>query len=244
MRFGIGQYTHQRHMFAPYNESQTEDIPSKRESESWGEGSTKKLKTERHQSIPAATTFNEQEKDGTKEKKHDYMTHHIAAHLQTLMFLTLRVILMQQGVGSEEEDAAESNAGTNGIQNYQGPHRLGDPPSFEDENYQSELPWLPAAEPYSFDFDPLQHKVFRYPIFGREDIIDTSIQNPDSFTVQETIVHLEALLATIEPNRGFYNSLIGVLESVRHRNPPRSSYYSGSRSVSQWQCQWLAKRCC
>ncbi|EXL45922.1 hypothetical protein FOCG_11918 [Fusarium oxysporum f. sp. radicis-lycopersici 26381] len=156
MRFGIGQYTHQRHMFAPY-------------------------------SIPAATTFNEQEKDGTKEKKHDYMTHHIAAHLQTLMFLTLRVILMQQGVGSEEEDAAESNAGTNGIQNYQGPHRLGDPPSFEDENYQSELPWLPAAEPYSFDFDPLQHKVFRYPIFGREDIIDTSIQNPDSFTVQETI---------------------------------------------------------
>uniref|UniRef100_A0A0D2Y3N1 Uncharacterized protein n=1 Tax=Fusarium oxysporum (strain Fo5176) TaxID=660025 RepID=A0A0D2Y3N1_FUSOF len=138
MRFGIGQYIHQRHMFAPYNESQTEDIPSKRESESWGEGSTKKLKTERHQSIPAATTFNDQEKDGTKEKKHDYMTHHIAAHLQTLMFLTLRVISMQQGVGSEEEDAAESNA--------------------------------------------------------------------------------------------------GVLESVRHRNPPRSSYYSGSRSVSQWQC--------
>ncbi|KAH7190039.1 hypothetical protein BKA60DRAFT_586652 [Fusarium oxysporum] len=223
--------------FVVENEGQ-KDVPSKRQSESRSEGNTKKRKTKPHQfNVTEIFSSSEDEEDQShKANNHESMTRHIAAHLQTLMFLTLRVISMQKGLGSEDEDAAESNAGTNDVQDYQVSHHLGEPPSFEDVNHQSELPWLPAAEIYSFHFDTQERTVVRYPTLGCEDIIDTSIQFPDSSTVQETIIRLEALLATTEQNRGFYHSSIGALESARHQSPPRSSYNGGSGSISRWQC--------
>ncbi|EMT64893.1 hypothetical protein FOC4_g10007590 [Fusarium odoratissimum] len=111
MNFGIGQHIHQRHMFALYNQGQ-KDVPSKRQSESRSEGNTKKRKTKRHQfNVTEIFSSTEDEEDQShKANNHESMTRHIAAHLQTLMFLTLRVISMQKGLGSEDEDAAESNA--------------------------------------------------------------------------------------------------------------------------------------
>ncbi|KAJ0136306.1 hypothetical protein HZ326_20685 [Fusarium oxysporum f. sp. albedinis] len=223
--------------FVVENEGQ-KDVPSKRQSESRSEGNTKKRKTKRHKfNVTEIFSSSEDEEDQShKANNHESMTRHIAAHLQTLMFLTLRVISMQKGLGSEDEDAAESNAGTNDVQDYQVSHHLDEPPSFEDVNHQSELPWLPAAETYSFHFDTQERTVVRYPTLVCEDIIDTSIQFPDSSTVQETIIRLEALLATTEQNRGFYDSSIWALKSARHQNPPRSSYDGGSDSISRWQC--------
>ncbi|KAG7420869.1 hypothetical protein Forpe1208_v001900 [Fusarium oxysporum f. sp. rapae] len=83
--------------FVVENEGQ-KDVPSKRESELWSEGSTKKLKTE-HQSIPAASSSDDY---GHKANDHESMTRHIAAHLHTLMFLTLRVLSMQRDTGPED----------------------------------------------------------------------------------------------------------------------------------------------
>ncbi|TXC03427.1 hypothetical protein FocTR4_00002207, partial [Fusarium oxysporum f. sp. cubense] len=133
--------------------------------ESRSEGNTKKRKTKRHQfNVTEIFSSTEDEEDQShKANNHESMTRHIAAHLQTLMFLTLRVISMQKGLGSEDEDAAESNAGTNDVQDYQVSRHLDEPPSFEDVNHQSELPWLPAAETYSFHFDTQERTVVRYP---------------------------------------------------------------------------------
>jgi hypothetical protein len=193
--------------FVVENEGHT-DVPSKRQSESRSKGKAKKHKTKRHQfTLTEVFSSSEDEEDPTHgTNNHESMARHIAAHLQTLMFLTLRVVSMQKDLGSDDEDAAESNAGTNDVQDYQGSHDSDEPPFFEDVNHQPELPWLPAAETYSFKFVAQARTVFIYPTLGSEDVIDSSIQLPDSSTIQETILRLEALLATTEQNQDFYNS--------------------------------------
>ncbi|KAF5598605.1 hypothetical protein FPCIR_2902 [Fusarium pseudocircinatum] len=216
--------------FVVENEGQT-GVPSKRQGESRSEGKTKKQKTERRQATLTETFSSSKEEEGPNHEaiNHESMARHIAAHLQTLMFLTLRVILTQKDLGSEDEDAAESHTRTNDVQDYQSSHDLDDPPSSEDASHRLESPWLPAAETFSFNFDIQERAVFRYPTIKSEDIIDTSIQLPDSLTVQETIIRLEALLATTEQNGGFYNSLVGLLESARNLEPPREG-------ISYWIC--------
>ncbi|KAG5751771.1 hypothetical protein H9Q72_008452 [Fusarium xylarioides] len=215
-------------------------VPSQRQNESRREGKMKKRKTKRDQFNPtvAFSSSSDEEDRCYEANNHESMTHHIAAHLQTLMFLTLRVLEMQKDMGSENEDVAGSNIGTVDNRDYQDSQYLDDPLSFEDESSQSELIWLPAVEAYSFNFDRQQHQVLRYPVLEREDIINTSIESPDSSTIQETILRLEALLATTQQNQDFHNSTIRALESTRHRNSSRPSYYSGgnSGSVSLWQC--------
>lgn len=213
--------------FVVESEDQKE-VSSKRESKSRRETSTKRLKTGQLQSVPAATSSNDPEKDGHEERKNEHMARHIAAHLQTLMFLTLRVISMQQGVGSDDEDEAESNAGTNDVQDYQGSNHSDGPPSFEDANRCSDIPWLPAAEPYFFNFVTQERTVFIHPTLEIADIFDTSIKFPNSSTVQEIISHMETLLAIIEQNGRFYHSSIGALESTHH-------------GISQWQCVSYSK---
>ncbi|ENH65701.1 hypothetical protein FOC1_g10001674 [Fusarium oxysporum f. sp. cubense race 1] len=113
MNFGIEQHIHQRHTFALFKNESQNYVPSKRQSESRSEGNTKKRKTKRHQfnATEIFSSSEDEEDQSPKANNHESMTRHIAAHLQTLMLLTLRVIAMQKGLGSEEEDAAESNAG-------------------------------------------------------------------------------------------------------------------------------------
>ncbi|CVL02542.1 uncharacterized protein FMAN_00048 [Fusarium mangiferae] len=223
-------------------ESQKEDVPSKRESDSWSEGSRKKLKAGQQQPIPAATSSNDQENQSHETNNHESMALHIASHLQTLMFLTLRVISMQRDMGSEDEDVVGSNIGTDDFHDHQDEQHVNDPLSFEDDSPQLENSWLPAAEVHSFEFGPLQRTVFKYPMLRCEDILDTSIEFPDSSTIQEIIIRLEALLSTTKQNLDFYAWSEVALESVRNQNLSwpsdyrRSGTSGGSGSTFGWQC--------
>lgn len=166
----------------------------------------KKLKTGTELAA-SSTSFIPNSNGRPDDTEHDYMALHISSHLQTLMFLSLRVISIRRDAELEQDETAKSDAITIDSKDCPVICNPPDPVVFSDEGPPTTSAWIPATEGYTMQY--LRGIVQIYPKLEFNNLIDPELPDapiPDSEAIEDMIIRLEVLLGTTEQHRLFYES--------------------------------------
>ncbi|KAM0547526.1 hypothetical protein ACHAPJ_010399 [Fusarium lateritium] len=232
-------------------------VPVKRDSQLGSDVTNKKVKIEDQLTFSRLETPEDPTEFQQVTGMHDSIARHIASHLQTLMGLLIRIVLMHRDVGSgQENESVNSATDTIDLEDYEKQRDFLSVMPFEDISLRQKSAWIPDVAVHNTEC--LQGTVHIYPTLDYDDLVDSYLSDtsiPDSSAIDDIILRLETLYTTVKQHRDFYTSSIAFIASRPILSPmpmpspkptpspePVHSYTFSVRTskrggrVSMWRC--------